>query len=151
MIQVNKGICPHDHICPLIKACPVGAIPQDSEGFPVIDFNLCIECDKCVRKCPMKAMDKQKETIDKSFKKNCFNCYVTYFHSIQTMAWQAVVSYRHSSGNTLCNQLYSFIYSDVASRIGNNERCIMGGVFRTCQNISICSTAHFRNCWFDSH
>lgn len=83
--------------------------------------------------------------------KKCFNCYATYFHSIQTMAWQAVVSYRHSSGNTLCNQLYSFIYSDVASRIGNNERCIMGGVFRTCQNISICSTAHFRNCWFDSH
>ena len=39
MIQVNKGICPHDHICPLIKACPVGAIPQDSEGFPVIDFH----------------------------------------------------------------------------------------------------------------
>lgn len=58
MIQVNKGICPHDYICPLIKACSVGAIPQDSEGFPGIDFNLCIECGKCVRKCPMKAMDK---------------------------------------------------------------------------------------------
>ena len=58
MIQVNKGICSHDHICPLIKACPAGAIPQDSEGFPVIDFNLCIECGKCVGKCPMKAMDK---------------------------------------------------------------------------------------------
>lgn len=58
MIQVNKGICPHDYICPLIKACPGGAIPQDSEGFPVIDFNLCIECGKCVGKCPMKAMDK---------------------------------------------------------------------------------------------
>ena len=58
MIQVNKGICPHDYICPLIKACSVGAIPQDSEGFPVIDFNLYIECGKCVRKCPMKAMDK---------------------------------------------------------------------------------------------
>lgn len=150
MIQVNKGICPHDHICPLIKACPVGAIPQDSEGFPEIDFNLCIECGKCVRKCPMKAMDnRRRQSINRL--KNCFNCYVTYFHSIQTMAWQAVVSYRHNSGNTLCNQLYSFIYSDVASRIGNNERCIMGGVFRTCQNISICSTAHFRNCWFDSH
>ena len=57
MIQVNKGICPHDYICPLIKACSVGAIPQDSEGCPVIDFNLCIECGKCVRKCPMKVMD----------------------------------------------------------------------------------------------
>ena len=58
MIQVNKGICPHDHICPLIKACPVGAIPQDSEGFPVIDFNFFSVCCIFVRKCPLKAMDK---------------------------------------------------------------------------------------------
>lgn len=58
MVQVDKKICPHDHICPLIKMCPVGAISQDSEGFPVIDYNLCIECGKCVRKCPMKAMKK---------------------------------------------------------------------------------------------
>ena len=57
MIHLNKKICPHDHICPLIKACPVGAISQDSEGFPVINHNLCIECGKCVRKCPMKAME----------------------------------------------------------------------------------------------
>lgn len=56
MIQVNKDICPHDHICPLIKACPVGAISQDSDGFPVIDYNKCIECGKCVRKCPKRAM-----------------------------------------------------------------------------------------------
>ena len=57
MIKVNKNICPHDHVCPLIKACPVGAISQDAEGFPVIDYTLCIECGKCVRKCPMKAME----------------------------------------------------------------------------------------------
>ena len=56
MIQVDKGICPHNHVCPLIKACSVGAISQDAEGFPVIDYSLCIECGKCVRKCPMKAM-----------------------------------------------------------------------------------------------
>lgn len=57
MIQVNKKICPHDHICPLIKVCPVGAITQDLEGFPVIDGNLCLECGACVEKCPMKAME----------------------------------------------------------------------------------------------
>lgn len=56
MIEVDKRICPHDHVCPLIKMCPVGAISQDSEGFPVIDRTLCIECGKCVRKCPNKAM-----------------------------------------------------------------------------------------------
>lgn len=57
MIQVNKKICPHDHVCPLIKTCPVGAISQDSEGYPVIDYAFCIECGKCVKKCPMKAME----------------------------------------------------------------------------------------------
>lgn len=57
MIQVNKSICPHNHICPLIKACPVGAISQDADGFPVIDHSLCIECGKCVRTCPKKAME----------------------------------------------------------------------------------------------
>ena len=93
--------------------------------------------------------NRRRQTINRLEK--LFNCYASYFHSIQTKAWRAVVPYRHSRGNTLCNKLYSFICSDVASLIGNNERCIMGGVFRTCQNISICSIAHFRNCRFDSH
>lgn len=48
MIRVNKQVCPHDHICPLIKICPLGAISQDAEGYPVINYNLCIECGKCV-------------------------------------------------------------------------------------------------------
>lgn len=56
MIQVDKNTCPHNHVCPLVKACPEGAISQNAEGFPVIDYSLCIECGKCVRQCPMKAM-----------------------------------------------------------------------------------------------
>ena len=56
MIQVDRNICPHDHVCPLIKTCPVAAISQDADGYPVIDYNRCIECGKCVRKCPKKAM-----------------------------------------------------------------------------------------------
>ena len=56
MIHVDKKICPHNHVCPLIKVCPVGAISQDPDGFPVIDYSRCIECGKCVRSCPMKAM-----------------------------------------------------------------------------------------------
>ena len=56
MIRADKGICPHDHVCLLIKTCPAGAISQDSEGYPMIDYALCIECGKCVRKCPKKAM-----------------------------------------------------------------------------------------------
>lgn len=56
MIQVDRNTCPHNHVCPLIAACPVGAISQNAEGYPVIDNSLCIECGKCVRKCPKKAM-----------------------------------------------------------------------------------------------
>lgn len=56
MIQVDKKICPHDHVCPLVRLCPVRAISQNADGFPEIDHSLCIECGKCVRKCPKKAM-----------------------------------------------------------------------------------------------
>lgn len=62
MIQVDRAICPHNHICPLIKECPVGAISQDAAGFPVIDYHRCIECGKCLRKCPMKAMKQRHES-----------------------------------------------------------------------------------------
>lgn len=55
MIQIDKTVCPHDHVCPLIVMCPVGAISQDAEGYVTIDNTLCIECGKCVRKCPKKA------------------------------------------------------------------------------------------------
>lgn len=58
MIQVDRNICPHDHVCPLIKLCPVEAISQDTDGYPVINYDLCIECGKCVRKCPKHAMMK---------------------------------------------------------------------------------------------
>lgn len=64
MIQVDRNICPHDHVFPLIKTCPVGAISQDADGYPVIDYNRCIECGKCVRKCPKKAM---KQTSERPF------------------------------------------------------------------------------------
>lgn len=56
MIKVDKAVCPHNHVCPLIKACPVGAISQDADEYPVVDYELCIECEECVRRCPKKAM-----------------------------------------------------------------------------------------------
>ena len=58
MITVDRAICPHDHVCPLIKLCPVGAISQGEDGYPIVDHEKCIECGKCVLKCPMKAMKK---------------------------------------------------------------------------------------------
>ena len=55
-VEVDKSRCPHNHVCPLIKICPVDAISQNSEGYPVIDYDLCIECNKCTKYCPMGAM-----------------------------------------------------------------------------------------------
>ena len=55
-IRVDKEICPHNHVCPLMKLCPVDAITQDAEGYPVIDYDLCIECGTCVENCPKQAM-----------------------------------------------------------------------------------------------
>ena len=68
MIVVDRNLCPHDHVCPLIKVCPVGAISQGADGYPVIDYDLCIECGKCVAKCPMKAM--RKENMDSKTNNN---------------------------------------------------------------------------------
>lgn len=56
MIHVDKNLCPHNHVCPLIKVCPVGAISQNQEGYPIVAHDLCIECGQCVANCPMKAM-----------------------------------------------------------------------------------------------
>ncbi len=55
-VEVDKALCPHNHVCPLVRLCPVGAITQGLDGFPVVDNEACILCGKCVRKCPMKAM-----------------------------------------------------------------------------------------------
>ncbi len=56
MISVDKNLCPHNHVCPLMKLCPVGAITQNEEGFPVVDTSVCIECGLCVESCPKGAM-----------------------------------------------------------------------------------------------
>lgn len=56
MIQVDKNLCPHNHACPLVGICPVGAITQNSDGFPEVDHDICIECQACVESCRMNAM-----------------------------------------------------------------------------------------------
>lgn len=56
MVNVDKNICPHNHVCPLVGLCPVGAIIQDEAGYPVVDHDLCVECGQCVDSCPKKAM-----------------------------------------------------------------------------------------------
>jgi len=56
MMKVNPKRCPQSHRCPAIKVCPSGAISQTGFGLPVIDQNLCTECETCVKYCPMGAI-----------------------------------------------------------------------------------------------
>jgi ferredoxin len=55
-LTINPVACPQNHRCPIINSCPVGAISQNNYGLPVIDETLCIECGKCIKYCPMRAV-----------------------------------------------------------------------------------------------
>lgn len=56
-IIVDKVKCPQNHACPAIQVCPVDAIKQNGYGAPMIDKTKCIQCKKCVKFCPMKAIE----------------------------------------------------------------------------------------------
>ena len=58
MITIDKNKCPQNHRCPSINVCPVGAISQNGFELPVINQELCIECGKCIKFCPRKAIQK---------------------------------------------------------------------------------------------
>jgi ferredoxin len=55
-IKIDPEKCPQNHVCPLIKTCPMQAISQIDNGLPAIDPELCVECGICVEKCRMKAV-----------------------------------------------------------------------------------------------
>jgi ferredoxin len=54
---INPLACPQNHLCPIIRVCQVGAISQNGYGLPLIDETLCIDCGKCVKQCPMRAVE----------------------------------------------------------------------------------------------
>lgn len=56
-LTVKKMRCPQNHACPSVKVCPVGALSQNKFEAPKVDVNKCIKCGKCVKFCPMKALD----------------------------------------------------------------------------------------------
>jgi Fe-S-cluster-containing hydrogenase component 2 len=55
-IKVNAARCPQNHSCPAIRVCPVEAISQEGYGLPAVDPEKCIACNKCVKFCPMGAL-----------------------------------------------------------------------------------------------
>lgn len=59
MIIVDKDLCPQNHKCPAIKVCPENAISQTGFNLPVIDQGKCIICGKCIKFCPMGAIQKK--------------------------------------------------------------------------------------------
>lgn len=58
MITIDKNKCPQNHRCPSIAVCPVGAISQNGFELPIINQELCVECGKCIKFCPRKAIQK---------------------------------------------------------------------------------------------
>ena len=58
-ITVQKWRCPQNHRCPALRVCPVGALSQNGVGAPVIDEAKCTSCGKCVRFCPMGALQRE--------------------------------------------------------------------------------------------
>jgi ferredoxin len=56
-LNINPLACPQNHSCPIIRVCPVGAISQQGFSLPVIDDSLCLDCGKCAKFCPMRAVE----------------------------------------------------------------------------------------------
>ena len=56
--QNNFGEMPAEHICPLIKRCPEGAISQKGFKAPTIDQEKYVECLVCVKNCPHEVFQK---------------------------------------------------------------------------------------------
>ncbi len=55
-LTISPAACPQNHRCPLIRVCPVDAIEQNGYGLPVIKEEKCIECGKCAKFCPTRAV-----------------------------------------------------------------------------------------------
>ena len=55
-IIIMEEKCPQNHSCPATKVCPVDALLQIHHEAPKVDMDKCIECNKCVKACPMGAI-----------------------------------------------------------------------------------------------
>lgn len=59
-MTVNHRKCPHNHACPSIRVCPVGAISQaNPHSLPVVDAGKCTMCGACRKYCPKRAFEAQ--------------------------------------------------------------------------------------------
>jgi len=57
VLYVNAHRCPQNHRCPSLRVCPTGALTQDGYKLPNVDMEKCIKCGKCIKFCPMRAIE----------------------------------------------------------------------------------------------
>ena len=51
-IKVTEHLCPKNHPCPVVRACPKGAVVQNSPfEAPYIDKSKCTSCGACTYFC----------------------------------------------------------------------------------------------------
>ena len=55
-LVIQKDLCPQNHKCPAVKACPVDALSQQGLSAPTVDEEKCIACGKCAKVCPTGAL-----------------------------------------------------------------------------------------------
>jgi len=63
MIVIDSSKCPQNHRCPAMAVCPAGAISQDGFSLPEVDQNKCVRCLRCVKFCPMGAIQNKQEAL----------------------------------------------------------------------------------------
>lgn len=63
-IIVIEDLCPQNHACPAAKACPVHALEQEGFQAPKINYDVCIQCGKCIQICPKGALKIKKEALE---------------------------------------------------------------------------------------
>lgn len=56
-LYVATERCPQNHRCPSLRVCPVNALSQNGYLAPKVDKEKCIKCGKCVKFCPMGALN----------------------------------------------------------------------------------------------
>jgi ferredoxin len=56
MPAVIAGRCPQNHPCPIVRACPTGAVSQKGFSAPAIDEEKCVECGLCAVSCGYRAI-----------------------------------------------------------------------------------------------
>ncbi|MFP4362808.1 MAG: 4Fe-4S binding protein [Spirochaetia bacterium] len=55
-ISVSQSRCPQNHPCPSVRICPANALKQNGFSAPIVDESKCTNCGKCIRFCPLGAI-----------------------------------------------------------------------------------------------